>query len=243
MPWKRKIQNKQALRALRAQRYYKRKKQHAKNQTADSNIKKSISELNAVSNSAENEIADFNNINESESKHQVNSLDTNNEFKSVNKSMSELDQNYNSTNELQSINKLQSNVTKCNGGNIQYHNNSSNNIPDILNDQERKKAFHNAINYLNRTHIDEKCHHACVCVVCDCFIIGTDVIKWLSKEVLKKKESYLSVRYLESVSQKKVPEDLQEQYRIEKKEMLSNLLLSPRSCEKEGMFMSCKACY
>ena len=40
-----------------------------------------------------------------------------------------------------------------------------------------------------------------------------------------------------------MPEELQDQYTIEKKEMLSNLLLSPRSHEREGMFMSCKACY
>ena len=40
-----------------------------------------------------------------------------------------------------------------------------------------------------------------------------------------------------------MPEELQNQYKIEKKEVLSNLLLSPRSHEKEGMFMSCNTCY
>ena len=71
------------------------------------------------------------------------------------------------------------------------------------NDLNKEKAIFDCMKYLNRTHKGHNSHCACVCVVCDSFIVGTDPIRWLSEEMLQYKESYLSVGYLESVVQKR----------------------------------------
>ena len=55
-----------------------------------------------------------------------------------------------------------------------------------------------SIDFITRTKTKETTHKACVCVICDCFIIGIEPICWLTTEQLKTKESILSVEYYES---------------------------------------------
>ena len=86
-------------------------------------------------------------------------------------------------------------------------------------------------------------HKACVCSICDCFIIGVEEIKWLNEEQLKAKESYLSVQFLESMAGRPMPVGLRNQYKIEGNNALSNLLLSPRAHVRDGKYMSCNTCF
>ena len=100
-----------------------------------------------------------------------------------------------------------------------------------------------SLNFITRTSIDTENHKACVCVVCDCFIIGTESICWLSTEQLKGKECVLSTNFLEASSTKKLPQNLRNEYKIDGNDELSNLLLSPRAHVTNGKYMSCESCY
>ena len=116
-------------------------------------------------------------------------------------------------------------------------------VPDLCKGINKDKVLNNCIKYLNRTHIMNNQHSKCVCVVCDSYSIGTEQILWLSEEMLKAKESYLSVQYLESVVEKIMPPDLRNHYKIDNNKTLSSLLLSPRAHKNYGNYMACKACY
>ena len=118
-------------------------------------------------------------------------------------------------------------------------------IPSLCEFIERKKTLQAALKYLTRTKIEGTTneHQACVCVVCDSFIIGTEKICYLSEEELVHKSSYLDVNYLESMTNKKLPSLLRNQYKVENCERLSSLLLSPRAPKKDNNYMSCETCY
>ena len=133
-------------------------------------------------------------------------------------------------------------------------------IPSLIADINRKNALEKALEFLTRTKIAEDTavssappessnsstekHRACVCVICDSFIIGTEEIVWLSKDQIKNKASYLSTSYYESSIRRGVPLPpvLRNQYLIENDDDLKDLLLSPRAHRKDDTFMSCKCC-
>ena len=92
---------------------------------------------------------------------------------------------------------------------------------------------------LSRTKTIGCNHKACVCIICDCFIIGVEKICWLSEENLIAKQSYLSVDFLEATTNKTIPTELRNQYKITGKDSLCNLLLSPRAHVKGEVYMSC----
>ena len=94
---------------------------------------------------------------------------------------------------------------------------------------ERKEALEKALKCLTRAQTSDSCHKVCICVICDCFIIRIEPIHWLSEGKLKAKEGYLSVAYLESVVHKTMPLELRNKYKIRDRDMLSNLMLSPRA--------------
>ena len=81
-----------------------------------------------------------------------------------------------------------------------------------------------------------------VCVICDCYIIGTEPICWLTQDQLLNKKSVLSISYLESNTGRKLPTGLRDQYKIHDNDNLSDLLLSPRALNRNGSFMTCYAC-
>ena len=100
-----------------------------------------------------------------------------------------------------------------------------------------------SIDFITRTKTKETTHKACVCVICDCFIIGIEPICWLTTEQLKTKESILSVEYYESSTSKKLSKQLRNQYRLSYTTDLANLLLSPRATELNGSYMACESCH
>ena len=118
-------------------------------------------------------------------------------------------------------------------------------IPSLCEFINRKNALQGALKYLTRTKIEGSTneHQACVCAVCDCFIIGTEKICYLLVEQLLEKSSYLDVNYLESMTNKKLPPVLRNQYKVENCERLSSLLLSPRAPKKDNNYMSCETCW
>ena len=133
-------------------------------------------------------------------------------------------------------------------------------IPSLCGDIERKEVIEEALEYLTRTRVQpnpssspsspqpplfstEK-HRACICVICDSFIIGTEEIVWLSKDRIKNKSSYLSVGYYQREVNRgvEIPQILRDQYVIENDDDLKDLLLSPRAHRRGDTYMSCKCC-
>ena len=142
------------------------------------------------------------------------------------------------------------NSSNLNGSEIQNANvhsttnNSPPTIPDLCGSIDRKKSMEEALGFINRTKINgtENEHRACVCCICDSFIIGVEPICWLSKEDIKNKQQYLSVSYLEEMIEEHFPEELRNYYKIEDQD-LDDLLLSPRAQTCNGNFMSCDTCH
>ena len=133
-------------------------------------------------------------------------------------------------------------------------------IPSLCANINRKDTLEKALEFLTRTKVEEdpsispaplessNCsaekHRACVCVICDSFIIGTEEIMWLSKDAIKSKSSYLSTSYYQANIRRGVPLPpiLRNQYIIEDDDHLKDLLLSPRAHKRGDTFMACTCC-
>ena len=133
-------------------------------------------------------------------------------------------------------------------------------IPSLCANINRKDTLEKALEFLTRTKVEEdpsispaplessNCsaekHRACVCVICDSFIIGTEEIVWLSKDAIKSKSSYLSTSYYQANIRRGVPLPpvLRNQYIIEDDDDLKDLLLSPRAHKRGDTFMACTCC-
>ena len=63
-------------------------------------------------------------------------------------------------------------------------------VPDLCNTIHRKKALMKSLDVINRTCTQSSKYKACVCVICDCFIIGTEKVCWLKEEQLQQKSQY-----------------------------------------------------
>ena len=118
-------------------------------------------------------------------------------------------------------------------------------IPDLCGFIDRKKAAKNALDYTTRTTINETNdeHKACVCTVCDSYIIGIEPVCWLSKSDILNKRHLLSASYLTNMIQTTIPSELCDQYKIHSENEFADLLLSPRSQIKDNMYMSCEQCH
>jgi len=116
-------------------------------------------------------------------------------------------------------------------------------VPNLCSTINRNEALDECLTHLSRTNTTGSNHKACVCVICDCFIIGVEKICWLSEEKLKAKQSYLSVDFVTAYTQKQIPTELRDQYKIINNKALCNLLLPPRAHVKGGSYMSCKSCH
>ena len=116
-------------------------------------------------------------------------------------------------------------------------------VPDLCNTINRTEVLDECLSQLSRTNTSGCNHKACVCVICDCFIIGIEKIYWLSQKQLIAKESYLSVSHHEATANKRIPIALRNQYKIENNDSLSSLLLSPRAGVKDGEYMACSTCF
>ena len=94
-------------------------------------------------------------------------------------------------------------------------------IPSLCADIDRKNTLEKALKFLTKTEVEEdppvspdspetsnlstEKHRACVCIICDSFIIGTEEIVWLPKEAIKRKSSYLSTSYYTTNIRRGIP--------------------------------------
>ena len=115
-------------------------------------------------------------------------------------------------------------------------------IPNLCGTIDRLSVVEKCLKYVTRTKVSRSKHKACVCAVCDSFIIGVEDICWLGEEAILGKKEYLSVEFLEHIVGKKMPSALREQYLLDNP-AYSDLLLSPRAHLKNGKLMSCSTCY
>ena len=113
----------------------------------------------------------------------------------------------------------------------------------LHNTVSRIHCLEEGLKYITRTEVSHNKHKACVCVICDSFIIGVEKICWLSVDQLISKDAYLSVKFVESTTGKKVPTGLRNQYKIKNCHNLSHLLLSPRAHVNNDEYMCCLQCF
>ena len=108
-------------------------------------------------------------------------------------------------------------------------------VPKLSGTVNRYFSLEKSLEALCRTKITQNTHKACICVICDSFIIGVEEIFQLDPEQIICKKDYLSVDYFQSVTGKIIPTELRNQYKIENNEYLSDLLLSPRAGQENGL--------
>ena len=103
----------------------------------------------------------------------------------------------------------------------------------------------NALKYLHRTKVEEPDgrgfkHRAHVCIICDCFIIGTEPLKWMTRPDIRAHKNRLSVKAYEAHYNTKLPQCLVDQYKVC---YLPGMLLSPRATSLGTLFATCLTCY
>ena len=114
---------------------------------------------------------------------------------------------------------------------------------NILSENTIKKCKTKALKYLHRTLDTETgMHHSHVCVVCDCFILGTEKLKRLNKLQLRAHEKRLSVdQYMSFHNLKGIPSSLRDHYKVSG---FPKMLLSPRSNFEKGKgYSCCESCF
>ena len=67
---------------------------------------------------------------------------------------------------------------------------------------DRDGVFQKCLQYIDWTKLQNQQHRACVCVICDSFIIGVEKIEWLTEDKILVKEAQHSVEYLEKIGGK-----------------------------------------
>ena len=105
-----------------------------------------------------------------------------------------------------------------------------------------KKAMKEAKKYLHRT-MDEKNpsrHKAYVCIICDCFIHGTDSLCKLTSKEIRDHKQRLGVKSYEQYYRTRLHPELKEQYRVKG---LPDILLSPRSRKYKNGYVTCSTCF
>jgi len=88
------------------------------------------------------------------------------------------------------------------------------------------QSMKESVKYLHRTKDPENPlkHRAIVCIICDRFIIGTEAIHKLTKELILLHERRLSVASFEEYYETKLKSDVTKQYEVND---LKGMLLSP----------------
>jgi hypothetical protein len=137
-----------------------------------------------------------------------------------------------------------------NSGNVemQQNNDSLQNISQHISMQPgiglatqhilRTKIAANEICNGDTVHSSEAPHQACVCVVCDRFIHGTNEIHWISKKILLEHKHRLN----KSAHPHQLPNGLCDQYKVNDPD-LHDLLLSRRARHRDdNTFMCCDSC-
>ena len=89
---------------------------------------------------------------------------------------------------------------------------------------------------------NQRSHKACVCVICDRFIKGTNTVKFVSSQQLRRHSHVLDVEFFNNCTNNPINDTLRKQYRVDDEE-LKDLLLSPRSTKTNDGYMCCNTCY
>ena len=112
---------------------------------------------------------------------------------------------------------------------------------DILTNIAIQRARAAALEYLHRTQVegnDDSVHQAHVCVVCDCFILGTEILTRITKQQLQEHKERLSVTKYEEFQGKHLHPNVVRYYHLRG---FPGMLLSPRANHVEGKGYSCCA--
>jgi hypothetical protein len=83
-------------------------------------------------------------------------------------------------------------------------------------------------------------HRATVCIICDCFIIGTETIHKLTKEDIGAHSKRLGVKGYEEYYQTTLKAEVKKQYQVQG---LQDILLSPGSSKYPDGYATCSVCY
>lgn len=135
-------------------------------------------------------------------------------------------------------------MNKSTAMNKSVTDNTTNNVEDkrLLHVETIDKAKAKALKILHQTHIQTtNLHQANVCVVCDCFIIGTEPVKRLSLVQLKHHKIRLGVtNYEKFYKHKTLSSELRGFYKVKG---LPDMLLSPRANKNEKGYSCCRTCH
>ena len=101
--------------------------------------------------------------------------------------------------------------------------------------KEGKEALHRTVNEKNSSQ-----HRANVCIICDCFILGTDSIKYLKPCDIRKHKSRIGVESYQSYYKTTLHEDLVKHYEVTG---LEGMLLSPSSKMTTNGYVTCSHCF
>ena len=66
-------------------------------------------------------------------------------------------------------------INIANNGKPLDHNDTQDYVPDLCKTINRKQTLVKCLDVINRTCTQGSKHKACVCVICDCFIIRTEI--------------------------------------------------------------------
>lgn len=104
------------------------------------------------------------------------------------------------------------------------------------------KAMKEGLQALHRTvdENDPSRHRANVCIICDCFISGTDSIKYLQAGEIRKHKRRIGVDSYNAYYKTKLHPDLVKHYRVSG---LDGILLSPSSKKTSNGYVTCSTCY
>ena len=105
-----------------------------------------------------------------------------------------------------------------------------------------KISMKNAVKFLHRTkdEQDPSFHQMPVCLVCDCFIIGTERVHRMTKKTIQKYKPALSVHSYQVFHNVTLNQELVRQYRVKG---LGGMLLSPRAGRTKKGYSVCSSCY
>jgi hypothetical protein len=105
-------------------------------------------------------------------------------------------------------------------------------------DRATKEAKH----FLHRTQDSRNLHKhkATVCIICDCFIVGTETIHKLTKEDIGTHSERLGVKSYEEYYQTALKAEVKKQYQVQG---LQDMLLSPQLWKYPDGYATWSACY
>ena len=112
--------------------------------------------------------------------------------------------------------------------------------------KEVKESYNQSNRIFNKDtkQMDDNLRRGNICIVCDCHIIGTEEIKWVSKQELEESGDRLSVASYQEYYSTYLNRDLVEQYQVVDPD-LHGLLLSPRAYKRHysDEYHCCVSCY